>query len=56
MGDPLGGNTLTTKLMIENRQSSGEFVAGLASLSTGSRAADRRQTVTGQLQTFEGKP
>jgi hypothetical protein len=43
MGDPLGGNTLTTKLMIENRQSSGEFVAGLASLSAlGSRGADRK--------------
>ena len=42
MGDPLGGHTLTTKLMIENRQSSGEFIAGLASLSAlGSRGADR---------------
>ncbi|MFM0182706.1 hypothetical protein PQR52_29825 [Paraburkholderia aspalathi] len=33
MGDPLGVNNLTTKLMIENRQSSEKFVAGLARLS-----------------------
>ena len=33
MGDPLGVNNLTTKLTIENRQSSEKFVAGLARLS-----------------------
>ncbi|WP_211708733.1 hypothetical protein [Paraburkholderia aspalathi] len=43
MEDPLGVNTLTTNLMIENRQFSGEFVAGLAGLSgLESRGADRR--------------
>ena len=33
MGVPLGVNNLTTKLMIENQQSSEKFVAGLARLS-----------------------
>ncbi|WP_164707913.1 hypothetical protein [Paraburkholderia phosphatilytica] len=33
MGDPLGVNNLTTKLTVENRQSSEKFVAGLARLT-----------------------
>jgi hypothetical protein len=42
MGDPLDVNNLTTKLMIENRQSSEKFVAGLVSLSIlKARGADR---------------
>jgi hypothetical protein len=43
MGDPLGVNNLTTKLMIENRQSYEKILAGLARLSPfWGRGADRR--------------
>lgn len=53
MGDPLGGNILTTNLMIENRQSSEKFVADLARLfALGSREADRRARTVRSLCVF----